>query len=40
MIEELSTSSNEGDPWLSPDEDHILFASDALGDTDVVEAFR
>jgi len=35
-----TTSFNEGDPWLSPDERHVLFASDAAGSLDIVEASR
>lgn len=39
-LTELNTSSSEGDPWLSEDGRHILFASDRSGANRIYEAWR
>lgn len=40
MIPELSTSFDEGDPWLGDDERRILYSSNAAGQFDIYQAFR
>ncbi len=40
LIEELSTASWEGDPWLSEDGHHIYFVSDRNGRSRIYEARR
>lgn len=39
-IEDLSTSVNEGDPWLGDDERHMIFALHDGNDLNLVESFR
>ncbi|MBK9031098.1 MAG: PD40 domain-containing protein [Myxococcales bacterium] len=39
-IDELSTPADELDPWVSPDGRHIVFASNAAGNFDLLEASR
>ena len=39
-LAELNTSSTEGDPALSPDFRHILFASNRSGRFEIYEAWR
>ncbi len=39
-IDELATSGTESDPWVSPDQRHLVFTSAAFGRSDVVESFR